>query len=297
MARNSETVSRYYPPRQRWHGRFFYWGLAIRHRLALDRIQLPEKITIGGIIPGILIPGLAVYIRGPRLWGKLALSACAFLFLSFFVWLGYPAGNDAFGLLISMHVTGLVYYFSPALRNEDFWHRLLLTIAVLLGLGLFFYAPLRGTIENRWAMPLRANGHVIVVQRNASARGIKRGDWMAYTLSGQLLSNHGYEFIYHRNGMALGPVLAASGDRVEFSAKTFSVNGTPHSRLSHMPASGSLVVPENHWFIWPNLDISGNWNVGEANISSVMLQMANVSEGQFVGRPFQRWFWRKQILP
>ena len=149
-----------------------------------------------------------------------------------------------------MHVTGLVYYFSPALRNEDFWHRLLLTIAVLLGLGTVFYAPLRGTIENRWAMPLRANGHVIARATNARC-GIKRGDWMAYTLSGQLLSNHGYEFIYHRNGMALGRCWRRRAIRVEFSAKTFSVNGTPHSRLSHMPASGSLVVPENHWFIWP----------------------------------------------
>jgi len=56
-------------------------------------------------------------------------------------------------------------------------------------------------------------------------------------------------------------------------------------------------VPENHWFIWPNLAITGNLNVGEASISSVMLQMASVPETQFVGKPFKRWFWREQILP
>ncbi len=64
-----------------------------------------------------------------------------------------------------------------------------------------------------------------------------------------------------------------------------------------MPNSGTLVIQKNHWFIWPNLAISGNWNVGEVNISSAMLEMADVSEKQFVGKPFKRWFWRKQILP
>ncbi len=292
---NEKMASSYYPPRARWYGCFYYLGLAIRHRLALDRIHLPEKITVGGIILGFLIPGLAVYIRGPRLWGKIALSACALLFLLFIVWLGYPVGNYAFGLMISIHVTGLVYYCSPALRNEDFWHRLLLTIAILLGLGLFFYAPMRSVIQNHWAMPLRANGRVFVMQRFSPAQAVKRGDWIAYTLSGHLLSNHGYEIIYHRNGMGLGPVLAAPGDIVEFSAKTFSVNGVPQPLLPHMPTGGNLVVPENHWFIWPGFSISGQGN--EARISELMLSAATVSRDQFVGRPFKRWFWRKQILP
>ena len=53
--------------------------------------------------------------------------------------------------------------------------------------------------------------------------------------------------------MGFGPVLAVPGDRVEFSTKAFSVNGVPQPLLPHMPAGGKLVVPENHWFIWPNL--------------------------------------------
>ena len=92
-------------------------------------------------------------------------------------------------------------------------------------------------------------------------------------------------------------MLATAGDRVEFSTNGFAVNGVLQARLPHMPETGGLVVPENHWFIWPKLAISGNWDVGEANISSAMMQMASVSEDQFVGKPFKRWFWRKQILP
>ena len=109
----NQDTSPYYPRRARWYSPVFYLGLAACHRLALDRIRLPREITVGGIILGFLIPGLAIYIRGPRFWGKIALSACAFLFLLFIVWLGYPFANFAFGLMLSIHVTGFLYYCGP----------------------------------------------------------------------------------------------------------------------------------------------------------------------------------------
>jgi hypothetical protein len=64
-----------------------------------------------------------------------------------------------------------------------------------------------------------------------------------------------------------------------------------------MPVSGMVIVPGNHWFIWPDLAISGHGNIGEAAITDAMLRMADVSEEQFVGKPFKRWFWRQQFLP
>ena len=298
---NEKMASPYYPPRARWYGRFFsrllYLGLATRHRLALDRVRLPKEISVGGVILGLLIPGLAVHIRSPRLWGRIALPACALLFLSFFIWQGYPFGNYAFGLLLAIHVSGFVYYCSPVLSNDDFWHRILFTIAVLLGIGLLIYAPLRGAIQNHWVMPLRVNDHVVVVQRNAPVTSVGRGDWVAYTFSGYYFSNHGGQGASSHTSLGLGLVLATAGDRVEFSTGKFTVNGVSRPLLPHMPDSGNLIVPENHWFIWPNLAITGNLNVGEASISSVMLQMASVPETQFVGKPFKRWFWREQILP
>ena len=100
-----------------------------------------------------------------------------------------------------------------------------------------------------------------------------------------------------RAGFGCGPVLAVAGDQVVISSNTFSVNGISHPSLPHMPGAGSLTVPENHWFIWPNLDISGHGNVSEASISSTMLDMASVNATQFFGKPLHRWFWRKQILP
>jgi hypothetical protein len=64
-----------------------------------------------------------------------------------------------------------------------------------------------------------------------------------------------------------------------------------------MPVSGNTVVPENNWFIWPDLAITGgHGNVPESTISQTMLQMANVPQSQFVGKPFKRWFGRRQVL-
>jgi len=294
---SEKFTSTFYPRRARWYSRFFYLGTAVRNRLAMDRIRMPNEMTTGGLLVSLFVPGLAVYLRGPRLWGQAALLACAFLFLCFLVWLGYPFGNYAFGLMLSIHATGFVYYCGPYLLEKEFVFRIGFTIAVLIGLGLAVYMPLRGAIENHWLMPLSANGRAFVVQKFVSAHSVKRGDLVAYKLTGYFFSNHNGQGALDRTSLGLGAVLATAGDRVEFSTNGFAVNGVLQARLPHMPETGGLVVPENHWFIWPKLAISGNWDVGEANISSAMMQMASVSEDQFVGKPFKRWFWRKQILP
>jgi hypothetical protein len=87
-----------------------------------------------------------------------------------------------------------------------------------------------------------------------------------------------------------------AGDSVAFLTNSFAVNGVERPLLPHMPTSGNLTVPEKNWFIWPELGISGHGNTSEAVISSTMLQLATVPEDQFTGKPFKRWFWRKQIL-
>jgi hypothetical protein len=293
----SKSVLPFYPPRARWYSPLFALGNSLRRGMALDRIRLPRGVTTAGLVGSFLIPGLGVYLRGPRLWGKLAFAASGFLFLQFIVWLGHPLGNFAFGLLLSIHVTGFVYYCSPLLANGEFSSRLLLTLAGLVAIGGLVYAPLRNLIQDHWFLPLQVNGQVVVVQKQASPNVVRRGDWIAYTLSGYVISVHGYRNRNGASGLEYGPVLAVGGDRVQFSTNAFTVNGIPHPLLPHMPDSGNFVVPENHWFIWPNFAINGHGNVGEASISAAMMESADVSENQFVGKPFQRWFWRRQSLP
>jgi len=293
----SKFASPYYPPRARWYSPLFAFGNALRRGLVLDRIHLPRGITFWGLVGSFLIPGLGIYLRRPRLWGLAAFAACGLLFSQFIMWLGDPFGNYAFGLLLSIHVTGFVYYCSPLLAGTQLHLRLLFTVAALIIVGGFIYTPLRHAIQERWLTPLRVNGRVIVVQKQGiSASTIQRGDWVAYALSGYVISIHGNQYAGH-SGMGLGPVLAIAGDRVVFSSNAFTVNGVSHPLLPYMPSSGTLTVAENHWFIWPDFAISGHGNIGEASISAAMLERADVSEIQFVGKPFKRWFWRRQSLP
>jgi hypothetical protein len=266
--------------------------------MALDRLTLPREMKIGEMVAGFFVPGVAVWLRGPRLWGHAALAGSAALSLVFIVWLGYPAANIAFGLLISLHSTGFVYYCNPLMAGEPFQRRLAFTFLMLLAIGLLLYMPARSFIQGHWVTPLRMNGHVIVVQRSFQPRHIQRGDWVAYTFDENNVGNNYHNgAVWLRNGMSLGPVLALAGDQVTFFTNSFLVNGILHTNLPHMPQTGALTVPENHWFIWPNLDISGHGDVGEARISSAILGLAGVAETNFFGKPLHRWFWRKQILP
>jgi hypothetical protein len=294
----NETGSAYCPPRARWYSQLFSFGGAIQRRLALDRMHAPREIALAGLVASFLVPGLAVYIRGPRLWGRAALAGCGLLLFSFIVWFGHPAGNFAFGLLLSIHITGFVYYCRPLLLETSFESRLLFTLGTMTVLGLLIYLPVRNLVLQHWLIPLRVRGNVVIVHRQVAPLDIKRGDWVMFSQKSSETgdAHQGGGAIWIRAGFGWGPVLAVAGDRVEFSTNAFRVNGEARPLLPHMPNSGTLTVPEKYWFIWPDFDIYEHGNIGEANISAAMRQMATVSQTQFIGRPFKRWLWRRQIL-
>jgi hypothetical protein len=280
----------------------FYLGGAIQRRLMLDRLRacLPREINFGGTVAAFFVPGLGFYLREPVLWGKVALLGCGLSFGCFLAAFGYPAGNFAMGLLIAIHATGFIYYCSPLLRDEEFRGRVGFTLLALVAIGLLFYLPLRNAILHHWLMPLRLDGRVYVVQRQFPAAAIRRGDWIAYKLagsSGYWENGGGHGGIYIRPGVGFAPVLAVAGDRVTFSTNVFTVNGVAHPLRPHMPESGEVTLREKQWFIWPGVGISGYGNTPESTISTAMMQLALVSESDFVGKPFKRWLWRKQITP
>ncbi|MGO9584894.1 MAG: hypothetical protein ACLP2Y_01620 [Limisphaerales bacterium] len=299
MARTNiaEAASPYYPPRAGWYSPLFAFGASVRRRLALDRIRLPQRMTVIGLVASFLVPGMGVYLRGPRLWRWAGFAGCGLLMLAFLAGFGYPAGNMAFGLLLSVHVTGFVYYCKPSLVNEPLQSRLAFTLLFLIAIGLLVYLPARSFIQHYWLTPLYVRGNVLIVQRLAGPHDIKRGDWVKYSLKDPTMTEYHGGMVRVQDGYCWGPVLAGAGDRVVFSADSFKVNGEARPLLPHMPGSGEVVVPEKHWFIWPELDISGHGYVGEGAISSTMVQLATVSEKQVVGvgKPFQHWFWRRQM--
>lgn len=264
----------------------------------MDRIRMLEEVGFGELVAGFLVPGLAIRLRGPKLWGNAALCASLGLLLLYIAWIGYSAANLALGCLISLHVSGFVYYCRPWLIREELPSRLRFTLLAFLAVVLSLYWPARSLVQQHFLVPLRLDGHVIVVRRSLPPQTVPRGDWIAYYLQpAEQGEAHNGGAVWIHGGIGLGPVLAVGGDTVAFSTNQFSVNGIWHTNLPYMPRSGGLVVREKHWFIWPNLAISGHGNVREDNISAAMMGLSDVSSGQYWGRPFRRWLWRKQILP
>jgi hypothetical protein len=270
------------------------------HRmLHLEQIHLPVGFSTQQFILSLLVPGYAFFAGGRRILGLAFLGAYGVAAALFVVALGYPLGGLGYGLMISAHASGIIFLEARWLRNEhEFSFRLLLALGTLLAIWLLFYAPLTAFVQRHWFMPLRVRGNVVIMHRTASLNHIQRGDWVMYSLRENYSGDaHAGGAIRVEAGMNWGPVLALAGDRVVFSTNSVSVNGVENPLRPHMPTSGELVVPEKHWFVWPELGINGHGNVGEANLSAAMLQLAMVSEVEFVGKPFKHWFWRKQILP
>jgi len=265
-------------------------GNALRRHFALERFRLPPGPTWRGALGSLLVPGFGFYSRGPRLVGIALFGVCLGLLLLFFAAIGYPLANVAFGLLLSVHATSAVYGLEPLLAGLQLPGRILLTLALLLALTGLVYLPARSLMEARWLAPLQVKDRVFVVQKFASVPKVKRNDWIAYTIPGDFDHNAWVEA-----GVGLGPVLAIARDHVRFTKKTFEVNGVAQRRLANMPEAGELVVPEKHWLVWPDFAISGHGQVAGVVLATVLLQKATITEEQFAGKPFKRWFWRRQI--
>jgi hypothetical protein len=288
--------SPYYPPRAKWYSGALTLGDSLGRRMPWNTGQFPEMAT-GALLAAFLVPGLGILLTGRKRlgWCAIALSFC--LMVAFIVWLGYPAGNFAFGWLISLHVTSIGCYCAPLFTDQSFRQRVMFTVLTLLAISTLIYWPARDFVQEHWLMPLRVNGNVIVLHRTTSYRFIRPGDWVGYriTRSSQGMAHGGNGEVDVRSGMGLGPVLAMPGDQIDFTPKTFLVNGVEYPRLDNMPFSGSFVVPEKHWFIWPRFGVA-NHNVSILVLNQAALDMAVVPWEHLVGKPFHTWLWRKQVL-
>jgi hypothetical protein len=290
LATTPREASPYDPPRARWWSPLLYQTDALRRHVPLE--SLPKFGFYAAPAAGFLVPGLAVYLSGQRVLGRVALFLYGVLLLIFVIWIGRAAGNLAFGLMLSLHATGFVYYLTPRLR-ESLARRLAATVLTLLALSAFIYLPARYLIEHAGFVPLQVKGEIIVTHPVYSIQSIRPGDWIAYDIPASFAGGEGAVNV--ESGTGLGRVLAGPGDLVKFSVASFSVNGVLHPRLAYMPRSGVRVMLPNQWFVWPSLTMHGHGNVAEARISSTLLHMALVTKPQLIGKPFRRWFWWRQI--
>ncbi|HMP81711.1 MAG TPA: hypothetical protein PKA41_03270 [Verrucomicrobiota bacterium] len=287
----SRPISPYYPPRARWYSHVILLWQSLRRRVWLDRLHLPGGIPLSMFLAGIIIPGMAFIVRKERAVGFAVLVAYVLLTATFFFRLGHPIANFAFGLMLSLHVSSILFLLGAWLAHVRLVLRLTTGFCLLLVVGFGIYVPLRDQLQEKWFIPLRIGENVVVVQTFSSSSSVRRGDWIAYDLRGG-----GNQGVIVRSGMGLCPVLAVAGDRVRFKTETFEVNGVARPRLPHMPVEGGLVIPEKHWFLWPEFAINNYAPAQLRTVDATILPLATVSESQFVGKPFGRWFWRQQNL-
>ncbi|MBI3848891.1 MAG: hypothetical protein HY298_01170 [Verrucomicrobia bacterium] len=212
--------------------------------------------------------------------------------LIFLIWLGYPIANVVFGLMISLHVSSIIFLSNHWLSELNVVRRLVISLAILFVVSRLIYIPALDLMEKYLAMPLQMRDRVVVASTMLGSKSIKRGDWVAYHFTGG--SGHGVKI---RDGYGLDPVLGISGDQVRFGPTHFEVNGKTFTRLAHMPAKGEMVVPGKQWFIWPSLDTVTQRNVAEESVSEAVLDSALISNEQIIGKPFRHWFWRRQFVP
>jgi hypothetical protein len=268
MAAARRNSSPYYPPRARWYSPVLGAFDRLHRSLALDRLNLAlgSGVNLAELVAGFLVPGLAFYFRASGIIGKAALVWAGLLVLMFFILLGEGWDTIIFGLLLSVHVSGFVFYCTPLL-GSSVWGRLAFTLGRLAAIRLLVYFPAQSFLETYGVTPLQWNGRVLIVSHIYSTKSIREGEWLAYTISGQ-----GYEGgVYIDSGLDFAQVLAL------------------------MPETGSLVVPQKEWFVWPNLAIRERLN-RESGLSEMLMRMALLREDRLIGTPLQRWFWRRQNL-
>lgn len=294
----NRLASPYYPPRSRWYSPVFKLGAAIRRVSGLESVHLPDRVSPLMFVAGLLVPGYSFLVHKEQLIGKVVLLGYGVLFFVFLVWLGYPVANFAFGLMLSAHVTSILFLLTPWLADAQLRVRIVCSLAVLFVVGAGLYAPLREVLQESCFLPLRVQNRVVVMQAFSSPHSVRRGDWIAYSLESHSVGDAHDEggAVVTRAGIGCAAVLAVAGDRIHFTPQSCQINGVAQKRLPHMPVSGEIVVPEKNWFLWPELSISGHGNFTEATIAGAMLELAIVAEHQFLGKPFKRWFWRRQLL-
>ena len=296
MALASQPRSPYYPPRARWYSPARTVIDKLSRILALDRlrVRISPEIELLPLIAAFLVPGLGVWLRAPRWIGRAALAAAAFLVFSFLLFLGQHLDNLVFGMLLSLHASGFVYYCTP-LIDPRLWPRLLFSMAMLVAILLLVYLPAQALMQAYLFTPMRMHGQLIIVGQIYSPKNIHAGDWIAYSIAGS--ENFVEGGAYTRSGVDLTPVLAVPGDLVEFSTDSYRVNGVPHAKLPHMPSGGTLRVQQKEWFVWPHLAIEVHYANSDSAISESLMTMCLVTEKQLIGKPFQTWFGRRKITP
>ena len=281
--------STYYPPRSRLPSVALNAWFEFRRAMRLEKLQTPYAISPLRVLLSFLVPGFSFVATGRSHLGWIITSAWATSAIVFVVFLGHTAANIIFGLMIGAHAISILWLLRLWVDSPPLWLKLAMAGASVAFLGGFLYWPSLQYAEENWFMPLNTRAGITVVQRRAAPEGVRVGDVIAFRIDHKRIDG-----IYIRDGFDVGMVLAAPGAKVEFLPDRFLIDGQPYTKKPHMPGKGSLVVPQNHWFLWPDIDIQLNGVATEATATDTLMSIATVPQYDYIGRPYRRWFGRFQ---
>ncbi len=284
-----QPCSSYYPERaSKW--RLAFRNYRLRRWLHLDRLaEFKSRRWLFGTL-SLFVPSLGFWSRWHwKIAGRISAGTVA-LFWLFLIFLGTSISTIAFGLILAIHVTGVVILIRDYLAQTQLGSRLVLIVLLILGLSLFLYRPAWNLLQTRLFMPLDVNGRSMVVNCMDNFRSMKRGDWVVFSVEGQTGGQ-----VVMRAGYGASPVYGVPGDHVRFTRVACVVNGIPRERRPYLPVSGEIVVPREMWFVWPEYIVHYPGRANESAVTDLIMNEALVSRSELVGRPFKRWFLRKQI--
>ncbi|MCI0748583.1 MAG: hypothetical protein L0Y58_24505 [Verrucomicrobia subdivision 3 bacterium] len=286
--------SSYYPPRAGRLQRAHTLAYSVRTRLRLEELNHRLGTTVSRFVLALAMPGYSFLDAGWKAIGIATLAGWAVALCAFFIWLGYGAADVAFGLLISMHVSSVIYLFNRVASEMGVVRRLLFSLGLLFMVSQAVYVPARNWLEEKWIVPVRKGEKIYVIDRRATT-SLKRGELVACKARGVSIGGVGSApRIYIRDGLVVDRILGLPHDEVTFGPGFYSVNGVVAPALGRMPSSGSFTVPGDKWLVWPSLSTVTEYNVDRERIAAAVLEMAMVSSDQLLGRPFRHWFWRDQ---
>lgn len=284
--------SPYYPRRAPWYAPLREGICALLAATRLNRLRPPGELGWGDFAGGLLLPGHAFAVRRrPRL-GRWLVVAWGVLMLVAIAGLGQPWATPVFGVLIGLHATSALHLLTPWLAECRPVHRLMLSVLLVGALVTVVYLPVERVLERHVCLPLEADGRVIIVRPGGDPATVRRGEWVAWRLDPYVRAG----LVIH-GGLELTTVLGVAGDLIEFAPGSFRVNGVKQPSLPDMPAEGTLQVPEDFFFLWPQLATLREMNMPRERIEAARLDIAIVPHAQFVGRPYAHWFFRRQHLP
>ncbi len=303
--------SSYYPPRA-GRGRMSaasgvrFERLKNRFGHVMRRLPSPPSIGILSFRDGVLsvfLPGYAYVAMGRWQIGLIMAGVWILALVLLLVFLANPVIRAwCLGTLASTHTSGLALAIlrtrelDPDLPSPTLAHRIGFPLALWAIAAAVVYWPLDGFLNDTFARVVLVDGQHIIVNPRVEPEDLVRGDTILYRSEGNRRGG-GEMQVLMRGGLYWGVVIGLPGDRIQFRTNGMEVAGRTRPLEAYMPTTGSAAVPGDTWFAWPRMLQRAAGGASPDVITQAFLDQAQITRAEFVGRPYRRWFFRRQDTP